>query len=58
MKGHQINFQADSQQPSKKIKTTCATPGGVGSVMARFFNTAASNYGRAGRSNAALQKVA
>ena len=58
MKGHQISFQGDSQQPSKKVKTTCATPGGVGSVMARFFNTATSNYGRASRSAVALQQVA
>ena len=58
MKGHQISFQGDSQQPSKKVKTTCATPGGVGSVMARFFNTATSNYGRASRSAVALHQVA
>jgi G1/S-specific cyclin PLC1 len=58
MKGHQISFQGDSQQPSKKVKTTCTTPGGVGSVMARFFNTATSNYGRASRSAVALQQVA
>jgi PHO85 cyclin-1 len=58
MKGHQISFQGDSQQPSKKAKTTCATPGGVGSVMARFFNSATSNYGRANRSAVALQQVA
>jgi hypothetical protein len=58
MKGHQISFQGDSHQPSKKAKTACATPGGVGSVMARFFNTATSNYGRTSRSAVALQQAA
>jgi hypothetical protein len=58
MKGHQISFQGETQQPSKKAKTACATPGGVGSVMARIFNTATSNYGRASRSAVALQQVA
>ena len=54
IKGHQISFQRDTVQPSKKVKTASATPGGVGSVMARFFNTATSNYGRASRSAIAL----
>jgi G1/S-specific cyclin PLC1 len=58
MKGHQISFQGDSHQPSKKAKTAGATPGGVGSVMARFFNTATSNYARVNRSAVALQQVA
>jgi len=58
MKGHQISFQGDSQQPSKKVKTNCSTPGAVGSVMARFFNTATSGYGRSSRSAVALQHAA
>lgn len=58
MKGHQISFQGDSQQPSKKMKTASSTPSGVGSVVARLFNTATANYGRASRSAVALQQVA
>jgi PHO85 cyclin-1 len=58
IKGHQISFQGDSHQPSKKAKTASATPSGVGSVMARFFNTATSNYGRINRSAVALQQAA
>ena len=59
MKGHQISFQGESQQPSKKAKTSCSTPGaGVGAVMARFFNTAASSYARSNRSAVALQQAA
>ena len=41
MKGHQISFQGDSQQPSKKVKTN-----GFGGVMNRIFGSAAQSYGR------------
>ncbi|EXJ69608.1 uncharacterized protein A1O5_07644 [Cladophialophora psammophila CBS 110553] len=44
LKGHQTSFQGESQQPAKKVKADS----GVGSVMARFFSSAASNY-RIGR---------
>ncbi len=44
MKGHQISFQGDSQQPSKKAKMSSAPATGMGGVMARFFSTAAGGY--------------
>ena len=44
MKGHQISFQGDSQQPAKKVKTN-----GFGGVMNRIFGSAAQTYGRVGR---------
>lgn len=50
MKGHQISFQNDSQQPAKKARHN--TPGnGFGGVMNRIFNTAANSY-RVGRPTA------
>lgn len=44
MKGHQISFQGEYQQPSKKAKMSSAPATGMGGVMARFFNTAAGGY--------------
>ena len=44
MKGHQISFQGESQQPSKKAKMNSAPATGMGGVMARFFNTATGGY--------------
>jgi PHO85 cyclin-1 len=42
LKGHQISFQSESQQPTKKVKSDI----GVGSVMARIFNTGSARLGR------------
>ncbi|KIX05392.1 uncharacterized protein Z518_06264 [Rhinocladiella mackenziei CBS 650.93] len=44
LKGHQISFQGESQQPAKKVKSDSSVSG----VMARIFSSAASNY-RLGR---------
>jgi PHO85 cyclin-1 len=44
MKGHQVSFQGENQQPSKKAKMSSAPATGMGGVMARFFNTAAGGY--------------
>jgi PHO85 cyclin-1 len=41
LKGHQISFQTDIQQPAKKMKSDS-----VGSVMARFFNSSGARLGR------------
>ena len=54
VKGHQISFQAESQQPSKKVKTT-GPSNGVSAVVARLFNSAATTNYRAGR--ATVQQV-
>ncbi|RVX68780.1 hypothetical protein B0A52_07666 [Exophiala mesophila] len=43
LKGHQTSFQGESQQPAKKVKSD-----GIGGVMNRLFNSAATNY-RLGR---------
>jgi len=58
MKGHQNSFQGESQQPTKKVKTSGSSSGGMGSVMARFFNSATSGYGRANRSAVSLPQAA
>lgn len=42
LKGHQISFQGDSQQPAKKVKSDT----GVGSVMSRIFNVGSARLGR------------
>ena len=42
LKGHQISFQNDSQQPSKKVKSDS----GVGGVMARILNAGSARLGR------------
>lgn len=44
MKGHQISFQGETQQPAKKIK-----PNGFGGVMTRIFSSAVQTYGKVGR---------
>jgi PHO85 cyclin-1 len=56
MKGHQISFQGETQQPSKKVKTGAAS--GVASVMTRFFNTATAGYGKANRPPLPVPSVA
>jgi len=56
MKGHQISFQNETQQPMKKVKHNTGTTS-VGGVVARFFNTAANGY-RIGRPAAVPQQVA
>jgi hypothetical protein len=55
MKGHQISFQGESQQPTKKIKHSASSSNGFGGVMNRFFNSAANGY-RVGRP--AAQQIA
>jgi len=54
MKGHQISFQGESQQPTKKVKTNGTS--GVGSVVAKFFSNA--GYSRGNRSAVILQPAA
>ena len=44
LKGHQISFQGDSLQPSKKVKSDDTRAHSVGSMMARFLNSATNNY--------------
>ena len=42
LKGHQISFQCESQQPNKKVRSDS----GVGSVMTRIFNAGSARLGR------------
>lgn len=42
LKGHQISFQSESQQPHKKVKSDSS----VGGVMARIFTAGSARLGR------------
>lgn len=44
MKGHQISFNNDSQQPSKKVKADHNSSSSVSSVVSNFWKSATSSY--------------
>jgi len=48
MKGHQISFSTDSQQPSKKVKAEHNSSSSVTSVVSNFWKSATGGY-RVGR---------
>lgn len=48
MKGHQISFSNDSQQPSKKVKADHNSSSSVSSVVSNFWKSATGGY-RVGR---------
>ncbi|KAK5944360.1 PHO85 cyclin-1 [Knufia obscura] len=46
MKGHQVSFNNDGQQPSKKVKAEHNSSGSVSSVVSNFWKNATGGYRR------------